>query len=89
MNVAKIHRKLMITESKYYFANIFATNAWIFIKSYKIVNDNHKKIIKIHAHAHFINCTHVYACTHVWLDLFLVVNYYLMSISLNFMKICA
>ena len=38
MNVAKIHRKLMITESQFYFANISATNAWIFMKFYVVVN---------------------------------------------------
>ena len=32
MNVAKIHRKLIITESQFYFANISATEAQIFMK---------------------------------------------------------
>ena len=32
MNVAKIHRKLMIKESQFYFANISATKARIFMK---------------------------------------------------------
>ena len=38
MNVAKIHRKLMITESQFYFANISATKARIFMKFYVVVN---------------------------------------------------
>ena len=38
MNVAKIHRKLLITESQFYFANISATEAWIFMKFYMVVN---------------------------------------------------
>ena len=38
MNVAKIHRKLMSTESQFYFANISATKAWIFMKFYVVVN---------------------------------------------------
>ena len=38
MNVAKIHRKLMITESQFYFANISATKAQIFMKFYVVVN---------------------------------------------------
>ena len=38
MNVAKIHRKLMITESQFYFTNISATKAWIFMKFYVVVN---------------------------------------------------
>ena len=38
MNVAKIHRKLMSTESQFYFANIFATKAQIFMKFYVVVN---------------------------------------------------
>ena len=38
MNVAKIHRKLMSTESQFYFANISATKAWIFMKFYMVVN---------------------------------------------------
>ena len=37
MNVAKIHRKLMITESQFYFANISATKARIFMKFYVVV----------------------------------------------------
>ena len=32
MNVAKIHRKLIITENQFYFANISATKARIFMK---------------------------------------------------------
>ena len=44
MNVAKIHRKLLITESQFYFANISATEAQIFMKFetyvYKIVFDH-------------------------------------------------
>ena len=39
MNVAKIHRKLMITESQFYFASISATKARIFMKFYVVVND--------------------------------------------------
>ena len=38
MNVAKIHRKLMITESQFYFANISTTKARIFMKFYVVVN---------------------------------------------------
>ena len=38
MNVAKIHRKLMITESQFYFANISITKARNFMKSYVGVN---------------------------------------------------
>ena len=38
MNVAKIHRKLIITESQFYFANISAREAQIFMKSYMVVN---------------------------------------------------
>ena len=38
MNVAKIHRKLMITESQFYFKNISATKARIFMKFYVVVN---------------------------------------------------
>ena len=38
MNVAKIHRKLMITESQFYFTNISATKARIFMKFYVVVN---------------------------------------------------
>ena len=38
MNVAKIHRKLWITESQFYFANISATEARIFTKFYVVVN---------------------------------------------------
>ena len=38
MNVAKIHRKLMFTESQFYFANIPATKARIFMKIYVVVN---------------------------------------------------
>ena len=38
MNVAKIHRKLLITESQFYFANISATEARIFMKFYMVVN---------------------------------------------------
>ena len=38
MNVAKIHRKLMSTESQFYFANISATKAWILMKFYVVVN---------------------------------------------------
>ena len=38
MNVAKIHRKLMITESQFYFANISATKARIFMKFHVVVN---------------------------------------------------
>ena len=37
MNVAKIHRKLMITESQFYYANISATKAQIFMKFYVVV----------------------------------------------------
>ena len=37
MNVAKIHRKIMITESQFYFANISATKARIFMKFYVVV----------------------------------------------------
>ena len=37
MNVAKIHRKLLITESQFYFANISATEARIFMKFYMVV----------------------------------------------------
>ena len=36
MNVAKIHRKLMITESQFYFTNISATKARIFMKFYVV-----------------------------------------------------
>ena len=38
MNVAKIHRKLMITESQFYFANISVTKARIFMKFHVVVN---------------------------------------------------
>ena len=38
MNVVKIHRKLVITESQFYFANISATKAQIFMKFYVVVN---------------------------------------------------
>ena len=38
MNVAKIHRKLMITESQFYFAYISAIKTWIFMKFYVVVN---------------------------------------------------
>ena len=38
MNVAKIHRKLTITESPFYFANISATKAQIFMKFDVVVN---------------------------------------------------
>ena len=38
MNVAKIHRKLMITESQFYFTNISATKARIFMKFHVVVN---------------------------------------------------
>ena len=38
MNVAKIHRKLLITESQFYFANISATEAQIFMKFYMVIN---------------------------------------------------
>ena len=38
MNVAKIHRKLMSTESQFYFANISATEAQIFMKFYMVIN---------------------------------------------------
>ena len=38
MNVAKIHRKLIITESQFYFANISVTKALIFMKFYVVVN---------------------------------------------------
>ena len=38
MNVARIHRKLLITESQSYFANISATEARIFMKFYVVVN---------------------------------------------------
>ena len=38
MNVAKIHRKLMSTESQFYFANISLTKAQIFMKFYVVVN---------------------------------------------------
>ena len=37
MNVAKIHRKLLITESQFYFANISPTEAQIFMKFYMVV----------------------------------------------------
>ena len=37
MNVAKIHRKLMITESQFYFANISTTKARIIIKFYMVL----------------------------------------------------
>ena len=37
MNVAKIHRKLMIKESQSYFANVSTTKAWIFMKFYVVV----------------------------------------------------
>ena len=50
MNVAKIHRKLLITESQFYFANISATEARIFMKfktlALKIVLDHHTKFHK-------------------------------------------
>ena len=38
MNVAKIHRKLLITESQFYFANISAPEARIFMKFYVVIN---------------------------------------------------
>ena len=38
MNIAKIHRKLMSTESQFYFANISATEAQIFMKFYMVIN---------------------------------------------------
>ena len=38
MNVAKIHRTLMITESEFYFANVSATKARIFMKFFVVVN---------------------------------------------------
>ena len=38
MNVEKIHRKLLITESQFYFANISATEAQIFMKFFMVVN---------------------------------------------------
>ena len=38
LNVAKIHRKLIITESQFYFANISATKAQILMKFYVVVN---------------------------------------------------
>ena len=37
MNVAKIHRKLLITESQFYFAYISAMEARIFMKFYMVV----------------------------------------------------
>ena len=57
MNVAKIHKKLMITESQFYFANISATKSRIFMKfktqAYKILIDHQKKI-------HKDLCTHMH-----------------------------
>ena len=38
LNVAKMHRKLLSTESQFYFANISATEARIFMKFYMVVN---------------------------------------------------
>ena len=38
MNVAKIHRKLMSTESQFYFANISTKKARILMKFYVVVN---------------------------------------------------
>ena len=38
INVARIHRKLMITESQFYFANISTTKSQIFMKFYEVVN---------------------------------------------------
>ena len=38
MNVAKVHRKSMITESQFYFANISATKGRIFMKFYVVVH---------------------------------------------------
>ena len=40
-NVAKIQRKSMITESQFHFDNISATEAWIFMKFYVVVNYYH------------------------------------------------
>ena len=37
MNVAKIHRKLLVTESQFYFANISATEARIFMTFFMVV----------------------------------------------------
>ena len=37
MNVVKIHRKLMITKSQFYFANISVTEPRIFLKFYMVV----------------------------------------------------
>ena len=38
MNVAKIHRKLMIRESQFYFANISTMKAQNFMKFYVVDN---------------------------------------------------
>ena len=43
MNVAKIHGKLIITESQFYFANISVTKAQIFMKFYVVVKENEVK----------------------------------------------
>ena len=51
MNVAKIHRKLIITESQLYFANISLTKARIFMKfesyDHKIVVDHQKDLCEV------------------------------------------
>ena len=62
MNVAKIHRKLLITESQFYFANISVTEARIFMKFYMMVKCYLESLsLKFHedpcknAHARVVN----------------------------------
>ena len=74
MNVAKIHRKLMSTESQFYFANISATKARIFMKFYVVVNyylvslsfEFHEDLC-LNAHARVINSrTRGKTCTYAF-----------------------
>ena len=99
MKIWKIHGKLKYSESRYCFANIFATEARIFIIFYVVVNFYLVNLsFKFHkdpftnARARVVNArVHVFAfcvrvCTWIFTKIFVVVYYSVMSLSLKFHK---
>ena len=62
MNVAKIHRKLLITESQFYFADISATEAWIFMKFYMVVK-YYLENLSFKFHEDWLRLVRAHSCT--------------------------